>query len=82
MFMRYQGDSVGHLYMRAIEVWLAKMGWGADDTPISKSSDSDTGSDDSEDSEDSKTSYQVMAVKTTAMKTLRRNHRLGRQATP
>ena len=31
MFMRYRGGSVGHLYMRAIESWLAETGWGSND---------------------------------------------------
>jgi hypothetical protein len=31
MFMRYRGGGVGHLYMRAIEVWLAETGWGSND---------------------------------------------------
>lgn len=50
MFMRYRGGGVGHLYMRAIEVWLAKTGWGSDDTLVpedeSNSIDSNQGSED------------------------------------
>ena len=47
MFMRYRGGGVGHLYMRTIEAWLVKTGWGADDLQMPKSSDSDNDSDDS-----------------------------------
>ena len=36
MFMRYRGGGFGHLYMRAIEVWLAETGWGSDDILASK----------------------------------------------
>ena len=49
--MRYRGGGVGHLYMRAIEVWLAETGWGADDALMSSSLDSDTSPEDSEDDE-------------------------------
>ena len=51
MFMRYRGGGVGHLYMRAIEVWLTGTGWGANNALTSSSPDSDTGSEDSENSE-------------------------------
>ena len=30
MFMRYRGGGVGHLYMRKVEQWLQKTGWGQD----------------------------------------------------
>jgi len=54
MFMRYRGGGVGHLYMRAIEVWLAETGWGSHDSPTftNEDSDSEEGSKDSEDNED------------------------------
>ena len=39
--MRYRGGGVGHLYMRAIEVWLAETGWGSDNTPVPVSEDID-----------------------------------------
>jgi hypothetical protein len=29
MFMRFRGGGVGHLYMRHIEPWLDRTGWGA-----------------------------------------------------
>src|ERR1700759_2644318 len=41
MFMRYRGGSIGHLYMRTVEAWLAKTGWGADDILMPEPSDSD-----------------------------------------
>ena len=44
--MRYRGGGVGHLYMRAIEVWLAETGWG-DDSLIPTNRDDDSGSEDS-----------------------------------
>ena len=52
--MRYRGGGVGHLYMRAIEVWLAETGWGSHDSPTftNEDSDSEEGSKDSEDNED------------------------------
>ena len=28
--MRYRGGGVGHLYMRGIEEWLWKTGWGVE----------------------------------------------------
>lgn len=46
--MRYRGGGVGHLYMRAVEVWLTETGWGADDTLIYSSSDLDMDSEDNE----------------------------------
>ena len=46
MFMRYRGGGVGHLYMHAIEVWLAETGWGADDALTSSPEDSDISSED------------------------------------
>lgn len=54
--MRYRGGGVGHLYMRAIEVWLAETGWGSNDTPMSTNGDvsSEESSEDSDSSEDSK----------------------------
>jgi hypothetical protein len=52
MFMRYRGGGVGHLYMRAIEVWLAETGWGSNDALVS-TNDSEEGSEESsDDSED------------------------------
>ena len=39
MFMRYQGDGVGHLYMRAIKAWLAKTGWGSNNILIPTNND-------------------------------------------
>ena len=39
MFMRYRGGGVGHLYMQAVEVWLAKTGWGSNDTLVSVDED-------------------------------------------
>jgi hypothetical protein len=59
MFMRYRGGGVGHIYMRAIEAWLAETGWGSDDTPTfdtNEDSDSEGSSEDSGDSEDDRTS--------------------------
>ena len=51
MFMRYRGGGVGHLYMRAIEVWLAETGWGSDDWALlSTDEDADSTEEDSEDS--------------------------------
>ncbi|KAF9642248.1 hypothetical protein BDM02DRAFT_3193612 [Thelephora ganbajun] len=52
MFMRYWGGGVGHLYIRAIEVWLTDTGWGSDAT-LACNLDSDTGSEEGEDSGDS-----------------------------
>lgn len=54
--MRYRGGGVGHLYMRAIEVWLAETGWGSNDAPMSTNGDvsSEESSEDSDSSEDSK----------------------------
>ena len=51
MFMRYRGGGVGHLYMRAIEVWLTETGWGSNDTlgPTNEDIDSGDALDDSED---------------------------------
>ena len=50
MFMRYRGGGVGHLYMRAIEVWLAETGWGSDDWALlSTDEDTDSTEEDSED---------------------------------
>ena len=50
MFMRYRGGGVGHLYMRAIEIWLAETGWGSNDTLASTNEDADS-AEDAEDSE-------------------------------
>ena len=49
--MRFRGGGVGHLYMRAIEVWLTKTGWGSNDTlvPTNEDVDSEDASDNSED---------------------------------
>ena len=33
MFMRFQGGSVGHTFMRVLETWLTETGWGSDITP-------------------------------------------------
>jgi len=37
--MRYRGGGVGHIYMGAIEVWLAETGWGSNDTSLSVNED-------------------------------------------
>lgn len=44
--MRYRGGGVGHLYMRAIEVWLTETGWGADNALFSDSDSEDSGHED------------------------------------
>ena len=49
MFMRYRGGGVGHLYMRAIEVWLAETGWGSDDVPVPEGESGNISSDHSSD---------------------------------
>lgn len=41
MFMRYHGGGVGHLYMRAIEAWLAETGWGSPNIPTPSGGDPD-----------------------------------------
>ena len=51
--MRYRGGGVGHLYMRAIEVWLAETGWGSNDTQ--EDVDLEESEEDSEDDETSRT---------------------------
>ena len=67
--MRYCGGGVGHLYMRAIEVWLAETGWGADDALTSSPEDLDISSE----AGTTKMKVHVTAMKTIAMKTLRTN---------
>ena len=49
MFMRYRGGGVGHLYMRAIEIWLAETGWGSDDVPVPEGESGNNSSDHSSD---------------------------------
>ena len=40
--MRYRGGGVGHLYMRPIEPWLPRTGWGSGDV---LAPDNDSGSE-------------------------------------
>ena len=58
MFMRYRGGGVGHIYMRAVEVWLAETGWGSNNTLASRDEDINLEEDaeDLEGSEESKRS--------------------------
>ena len=51
--MRYRGGGVGHLYMRAVEIWLAETGWGSSDTLVSIDEDITNLEEDAEDLEGS-----------------------------
>lgn len=51
MFMRYRGGGVGHLYMRAIEVWLTETGWGSDDILTPRKEGSGSSEEEDEDME-------------------------------
>lgn len=45
MFMRYRGGGIGHLYMRAVEAWLSKTGWGGDITASTEAEEADVTED-------------------------------------
>ena len=51
--MRYRGGGVGHIYMRAIEIWLTETGWGSSDALASANEDAEQEEGDEDESEDS-----------------------------